>query len=209
MVDFTQKGKPMRVHTSFDTLLLEKFECIEAVSAPYEMSLSLLSHDVSIDLTQLLRKPITVSVELAPGRQRIFHGIVRRIVQLGRPEGVAAYRVEVVPSLWFLSLGTDCRIFQQKSVPEILKEVLHGAGVKDLRNGLTGNYPVRDYCVQYRESHLDFISRLMEEEGIFYFFEHTKEKHIMVLADSSSEVRAGRSKVYACIPSRAPCSPTT
>jgi type VI secretion system secreted protein VgrG len=172
-----------------DVLLLEGFECIEAVSSPYEMTLELLSLDASIDLPKLLRKPVSVSVELAAGGQRIFHGLFRRIVQLGRSEGLVSYRAEVVPSLWFLSLGTDCRIFQQKNVPDIVKEVLTDAGVTDVRNSLTGTYPVRDYCVQYRESHLDFISRLMEEEGIFYFFEHTKEKHTLVLADASSAVK--------------------
>ena len=93
--------------------------------------------------------------------------------------------------MWFLSLATDCRIFQAKTVPEIVKAVLSESGVTDVRDALTGTYAAREYCVQYRESHLDFISRLMEEEGIFYFFEHTKDKHTLVLADASSAVKSG------------------
>jgi type VI secretion system Vgr family protein len=194
--DLSQQGKPMTVTTPLgpDALVIERLECTEAVSSPYEIILDLLSENASIETADLLRKPVVVSVDLDAysGEQRIFHGMVRRITQLGRAGGITAYRAELVPSLWFLSLATDCRIFQQKSVPDIVKDVLTQAGVTDVKNLLTGSYPVRDYCVQYRESHLAFISRLMEEEGIFYFFEHTKGAHTMVLADGSSAVKPGQ-----------------
>jgi type VI secretion system secreted protein VgrG len=183
----------MRVETPLppDTLLLERFECEEAVSEQYEIALSLVSTEATIDPKKLLRQPMTVAVQLAAGGERFFHGIVKRFVQLGRYGDLVAYRAEVVPRTWLLSLATDCRIFQQKSVPDIVKTVLNDLGITDVKVQLSGQYSPREYCVQYRETHLDFISRLMEEEGIFYFFEHTKDKHTMVLADAPSAVKAG------------------
>ena len=76
------------------------------------------------------------------------------------------------------------RIFQQLSVPEIVEQVFRRLGYDDFELRLVGTYPKRDYCVQYRETHLDFVSRLLEDEGIYYFFEHTRERHVLVLADA-------------------------
>lgn len=190
---YTQAGKPMRLDTSLpaDTLMLERLVGEEAVSTPYEIHLDLLSTDPAIDPKKLLRKPVSVTVDLASGGKRYFHGVVRRFVQLGRSGGLVSYRAEVVPWLWFLSLASDCRIFQQLSVPDIVKKVLTDMGVTDVKLNFTGTYSPREYCVQYRESDLAFISRLMEEEGIFYFFEHEVGKHTMVLADSPSAVHPG------------------
>ena len=195
MNPYTQAGKPLRLTTPLpdDTLLIERLVGEEAVSEPYVLHLDLLSTDSAIDPASLLRKPVSISVELDAGGERYFHGVVRRFVQLGRNDGLVSYRAEVVPWLWFLSLTTDCRVFQQKSVPDIVKQVLNAMGVADVKASLSGRYPARDYCVQYRESDLAFISRLMEEEGIFYFFEHEKGKHTLNLADTPSAVTAGPS----------------
>ncbi|MEI9971810.1 MAG: type VI secretion system tip protein TssI/VgrG [Ignavibacteriota bacterium] len=92
----------------------------------------------------------------------------------------------MVPKLWFLSLDADCKIFQNLTVQAIIEQVLQDKGVTDFSFRLNGTYTARDYCVQYRESSLDFISRLLEEEGIFYFFEHTDTKHTLVFSDKSS-----------------------
>jgi type VI secretion system secreted protein VgrG len=183
----------MRVSTpkgpAADVLMLERLECTESVSDPFELVLHLLSTDASVDPKQLLRKPMVVSVDMGDGSLRYFHGMVRRFVQLGRAASLVSYRAEVVPSLSFLTLTTDCRIFQQKTVQDIIKKVLDDAGITDHRFVLTGSYEPREYCVQYRESDFDFVSRLMEEEGMFYFFEHTKEKHTLVIADAKSAIR--------------------
>lgn len=189
---YTQTGKPLRVDTPLgaDVLLLERFECREAVSEQSEMVLHLLSTDAAIDPKRLLRKPVTVTVDLAGGGERYFNGLVRRFVQLGKTESFVSYRAEVVPATWFLSLTTDCRIFQAKSVPDIVKEVLTQMGITEVRAPLK-SYSPREYCVQYRETHLDFISRLLEEEGIFYFFEHAKYKHTLVMGDAPSAVKPG------------------
>jgi type VI secretion system secreted protein VgrG len=196
---YTQAGRPIRVTTPLaaDTLLLERVECEEAVSEQFEMILHLLSTDATIDRKKLLRQPVTVTVDLAAGGTRFFHGIVKRFVQLGKADGLVSYRAEVVPKTWLLSLATDCRIFQNKSVPDIVKQILGDAGITDFRLNLTGQYSPREYCVQYRETQLDFISRLMEEEGIFYFFEHAKDKHTLVLADAPSAVKPGSSSKLA------------
>jgi type VI secretion system secreted protein VgrG len=185
----------MRVDTPLgaDVLLLERVECDEGVSEQYEMALYMLSVDPAIDPKKLLRQPISVSIDLSAGGERFFHGIVKRFVQLGKTESLVSYRAEVVPRTWLMSLATDCRIYQQKSVPDIVKSVFSDFGITDVKLQLSGQYSPREYCVQYRETHLDFVSRLMEEEGIFYFFEHTKDKHTIVLADSTSAVKPGPS----------------
>ena len=189
----TQVGKPLRVTTPLgaDVLLVERLSGTEGMSMPYELTLDLLSLDQNIDPKALLRKAITIEVDMIAGGVRFFHGVIRRFTQLGRADGFVSYRAEIVPGIWFLSLSTDCRIFQQKSVPDIVKKVLDDLGIKDYRMSVTGTHAARDYCVQYRESNLDFISRLLEEEGIFYFFEHTKDKHTMVFADAPATIKAG------------------
>ena len=193
MPTYTQAGKPIKLSSPLpeDTLLIERLVAQEAVSEPYTLHLDLLSTDSAIDPASVLRKPVSVTVALEAGGKRYFHGVVRRFVQLGRAGGLVSYRAEVVPWLWFLSLTSNCRIFQQKTVPDIVKAVLTDMGVTDVKVSLTGKYTPREYCVQYRESDLAFVSRLMEEEGIFYFFDHEAGKHTLVLADASSAVTAG------------------
>ncbi|MGH6691226.1 MAG: type VI secretion system Vgr family protein, partial [Gammaproteobacteria bacterium] len=96
----------------------------------------------------------------------------------------------VVPWLWFLSLSSDCRVFQNLSVLDIAEQVFKDQGYSDFEIRCTKSYAKREYCVQYRETHLNFVSRLLEDEGIFYFFEHADDKHVLVLADSPSAVKA-------------------
>ncbi|HTE45045.1 MAG TPA: type VI secretion system tip protein TssI/VgrG [Gemmatimonadaceae bacterium] len=201
-VDYTQKGKPMRLETPLggDTLLVEQLSGIDAMSKPFEFTLDLISVNQAIDPKKLLRLPVCVTVDLIGGGERFFHGVVRRFSQLGRSDNFVSYRAEVVPMVWFLSLATDCRIFQQESVPDIVKKLLDERGIKDYKFSLNSEYQPRDYCVQYRESDLDFISRLLEEEGIFYFFEHTSSKHTIVFADVPATIKAGPvSKLSAAI----------
>jgi type VI secretion system secreted protein VgrG len=186
---FTQDNRPIRVTTSLgkDALLLDRFSGEEHVSSPFRFTLEMLSENNSVDPTALLRKPICVSVVIPGGKQRQFHGIVSRFASGGRRGGLASYRAEMVPQMWFLSLWNDCRIFQNESVPDIISKVLKGV---DFKLKLMGSYAKRVYCVQYRESNLAFISRLMEEEGIFYFHEHTDSAHTLVITDHPSQVPA-------------------
>ena len=101
-------------------------------------------------------------------------------------ERFATYHAELRPWLWILTKAADCRIFQNKSVPDIIKRVFADLGFTDYRDDTTATYAARDYCVQYNETAFDFVSRLMEDEGIFYFFEHADGKHTLVLADDAS-----------------------
>ena len=130
---------------------------------------------------------MTVHVVLADGSSRYFHGHVSRFFAGDEDvEKRRNYRAEVVPWLWFLTRTSDCRIFQQKTAPEIIEQIFKDLGFSDFKAQLSGKHPEREYCVQYRETDFNFVSRLMEEEGIFYFFQHEKSKHTLVLADQKS-----------------------
>ena len=133
MATFSQANRPLRVDTTLgeDVLLLERLSASEGVSQPFDCNLDLLSTDQGIDGKALLRTPMRVTVKLVDGSERYFHGLVRRFATLGRSEDLAFYRAEVVPWLWFLSLSSDCKIFQKKTVPEIFEEVFTSQGYSD------------------------------------------------------------------------------
>src|SRR2546426_3214813 len=191
MAKYSQAKRPMRIDTTLgdDVLLLQGFAGEEGVSSPFYFTLDLLSENASIDGKKLLRSPATVTLELAGGAKRVLHGLISRFVQLGRGEELTSFRAEFVPWLWLLSLSSDCKIFQNLSVLEIVEQVFKTQGFSDFQIKCTKSYAKREFCVQYRETHLNFVSRLMEEEGIFYFFEHSKDKHLLTLADANSAVK--------------------
>lgn len=171
-----------------DILLLEGFTGEEHVSEPFDFKLKMLSEDESVDPQSLLREPLILSIQLPDGSDRQIHGICNRFVQLGKAEELTSYEAQIVPWIWFLSLNHDCKIFQEKTVLEILEEVFGKYELADFENMCVESYDPKEFCVQYRESDLDFVSRLMEEEGIFYFFQHSEEGHKLVLADDRSAV---------------------
>jgi type VI secretion system secreted protein VgrG len=188
---YTQTGRPMWLETSLgkDKLLLESFSGQESVSGLFHFTLELVSKAADIAAESLVRTPATIHIALAEGGSRPLHGIVSRFVQLGQKDGMTSYRAELVPWLWFLSLSSDCRIFQAKTVPDIVKQVFQGAGFSDFKFKLVKkDWQPRDYCVQYRETHFDFVSRLLEDEGIYYFFEHEAGKHTMILVDDKTMI---------------------
>ncbi|HEV8263938.1 MAG TPA: type VI secretion system tip protein TssI/VgrG [Gemmatimonadales bacterium] len=191
MANYSQAGRPLRVDTKLgtDKLLLGAFAGEEAVSEPFHFVLELFSEDPAVDGAQLLRTPVSVTIELPAGGQRLIHGLISRFTQLNRLGELTVYRAEVVPWLWFLSLSKDCRIFQNLSVLEIIEKVFKDQGFSDFQIKCNKSYAKREFCVQYRETHLDFVSRLMEEEGIFYFFQHSSSKHMLTLADANSAVQ--------------------
>lgn len=169
-----------------DKLLLRSAVVVEHLGQPFEIDVDLLSSDENVNLDELLGKELTLSVTLDDGSARHFHSLIANFEQHGRFGRYASYRAQCVPWLWFLGQTADCRIFQGKTVPDILKQVFRDHGFTDFQDSLTRTYREREYCVQYRETDLNFVQRLMEDEGIYYFFKHTESSHMLVLADSIS-----------------------
>lgn len=156
---------------------------------PYTFTLGMISENPDIEASSLLKQPVTVLIELSEdGPPRYFHGIVSRFAEAGREDKFTHYHAEVVPTLWLLSLQSDCRIFQNKDVKEIVEQVFKDAGLTEYEFELHRTYRKRVYCVQYRETHLNFVSRLLEEEGIFYFFRHSESGHKLIVADERTAV---------------------
>ncbi len=166
-----------------DAVLLTRLVGEEAVSRPFGFTVDLLSEDPAIGMAAVIGKPASISLELAGGEARYFHGVMTRFVHAGSDPRFTAYRVELRPWLWLLTRRADCRIFQNMTVPEILQQVFERAGFRDFELRLSATYRPRVYCVQYRETDFNFVSRLMEDEGISYFFEHDVSSHKMVLFD--------------------------
>ncbi|MBV8126389.1 MAG: type VI secretion system tip protein VgrG [Planctomycetaceae bacterium] len=190
MPKYSQANRPMAVSTPLgpDVLLLQQFSGSEFLSRLFRFQLEMLaesSTDIAFD--QILGQSVTVTLQMPDGSPRYFNGIVNRFSQgqqIPSPMGSAfftRYLAEIVPQFWLLTRKAQSRIFQQIAVPDILKQVLTGLSV-DYQ--LQGTYKPRDYCVQYRETDFNFASRLMEEEGIYYFFNHADGSHKMVVADT-------------------------
>jgi type VI secretion system secreted protein VgrG len=193
MAQYSQANRIMRVETALgeDVLLLTSLTGEEGMSMPFHFTLDLLSEKPDVKAADILRTPAVVYLELPDGEERPIHGIISRFVQLGQTEcqQLTFYRAEMVPWLWFLSMSADCKIFQNKTVLEIVEQVFKDQGYSDFEIKCVRSYPQREFCVQYRETHLNFVSRLMEEEGIFYFFQHSGTKHTLTLADDGSAVK--------------------
>lgn len=166
-----------------DTLLVAGFSGSEAISSPFSFHVDLLSENDSIDLKALIGTNVTLRVAQADDSPRFWNGHISGITQGWKGSVFTAYRAEIVPWLWFLGSRSDCRIFQNKTAVDIIREVFEGLGFQDFVFRLNGSFPTRDYCVQYRETDLNFVSRLMEEEGIFYFFEHQQGRHQLVMGN--------------------------
>ena len=167
-----------------DVLLLNGMGGGEELGRLFTYELQLTSLDANIDLNQLLGKPMSVGLQLADGGERHFHGIVARCSQNIDQGQFASYQVTLRPWLWLLSRTSDCRIFQNLSIPQIIKQVFRDLGFSDFEDALSRPYREWEYCVQYRETSFDFVSRLMEQEGIYYFFRHEQDRHVLVLADA-------------------------
>ncbi len=169
-----------------NVLMLYRMTGTEQLSQLFEYDLELLSEKNDVDLKKLLGGTMTVKMTLADDTHRSFHGLVTRISLFGMMGNLYYYRATLRPDPWLLTRRSNCRIFQNKTVPEIVKEVLKEHGYTDLNDSLTARYTTREYCVQYRESDFNFISRLMEAEGIYYYFKHEDSKHTMVLCDAKA-----------------------
>src|SRR5438309_3194776 len=190
----TQDNRPIGLTASSlgkDKLLIEQFSMSEGLSRPFRLSVACLAApDYTLPFEKLLGQSATVRLDVPGGGEaRYFHGIVYKITEGAKVHSpdtgkfLMRYWAEVMPSFVSLRSRVQSRIFQHLSIPDILKKVLTGLSVKW---ELKGTFEPRDYCVQYHESDFQFASRLMEEEGIFYYFKHTNSDHTMVVANDPS-----------------------
>lgn len=184
----TQQNRFLAIGTALgdDALLIQSISITEQLGRLFQMEVELLSQDDAVDFDKMVGTNATVRLELPGGKTRYFNGFVSRFVQCEQERNYAHYRATLVPWVWFLTRNADCRIFQKKKVPDIIEEVFKAHGFKDYKLQLSGTYPEWEYCVQYRETDFNFISRLMEQEGIYYFFKHEDGVHTLILADSAS-----------------------
>jgi type VI secretion system secreted protein VgrG len=184
----SQEGRLISLTTPLgeDVLLLAGLSGHEAISRLFSFHLDLLTEHGPIDFTQIIGKNVTISVAQSDNTARYFNGMVSHFAQSGSDTNFIHYQMEVVPWTWTLTRYADCKIFHNKKVSDIIEQVFQDRGLTDYKLSLNGSYSPMEYCVQYRETDFNFISRLMEQNGIFYFFQHAMGKHTMVIADSSS-----------------------
>ncbi|MBT3067692.1 type VI secretion system Vgr family protein [Rhodoferax sp. U11-2br] len=169
-----------------DAFVFQHLTAREELSRPSVFEVDMLSAQAGISAAKILGQRLTLKHELKGGCYRYFNGYVTRFQQMGTRGKFYAYHATVRPWLWLLTRTADCRIFQDKTVPEIVLQVFADHKVADTRLALSNSYRKHSYCVQYRESDFNFVSRLMEQEGIYYFFIHAEGRHTLVLADAYS-----------------------
>ncbi len=191
---FTQENRLLSLSTPLgeDVLLLASFTGHEGISRLFQFNLELLSEKKDIAFKDIVGQKVTIKMDLGGGSSfRYWNGYVSRFAQSGGHARFAHYQMEVVPWLWFLTRSADCRIFQKKSILDIFDDVISDSGFSpsDYKKSLAGTYNPVEYCVQYRETDLNFVSRLFEHVGIYYFFEHSEDSHTLVLGDAPSAHR--------------------
>jgi type VI secretion system secreted protein VgrG len=190
MSTFTQANRLLSVETPLgkDVLLLKGFSGEEGLSRLFRYELVMLSENESIGAADIIGKQVTWCVQSREGSPRYFSGMVQRFTRSDVSlRGLRQYRAEVVPWLWFLTCTRNCRVFQKKTVVQIAEQLFGDLGWTDFESSqVKGTHDGLEYCVQYRESDYDFLARLLEREGIFYFFRHQEGKHTLVLADQKS-----------------------
>ncbi len=157
----------------------------EEVSTPYEFSIELIHESENVDLTQLLGTKALLEISDTSGETRLVHGLIATMEQLHTTHGYTHYKCLLVPRLWFLEKIRDHRIFQNMTVPDIIYKVLQeqGFSADSVSQKLANSYLEREYCVQYGETTLHFLSRLCEEEGIYYYFDHSSSNHSLCFCD--------------------------
>jgi type VI secretion system secreted protein VgrG len=170
-----------------EALLFHRLHAREEMGRIGEFQLDLLSPKKDISIDDILGKNVTVKLALPDDSTRFFNGYVTRFSQGGQYGRYNQYFATMRPWLWLLTRTTDCRIFQEMTVPDIIKKVFADHPTADFKFELTGTYRKWTYCVQYRETDFNFVSRLMEEEGIYYYVRHTDGHNTVVLTDSTSK----------------------
>ncbi len=193
MPNTTQATRHIAIQTPLgeDVLLLRSFSANEEISSLFEIDLDLISEDYEINFDDIIGHSVTVSMDLPEekgGGTRYWSGVISQFVQsVSTSSQFAQYRATMVPWLWLLTLTSDCRIFQEMTVPDIVMQIFDDLGFSDIEDRLSGDYRTWTYCVQYRETDFNFVSRPLEQEGIYYYFLHEEGKCTLVLCDSLSK----------------------
>jgi type VI secretion system secreted protein VgrG len=196
-MSLSQENRFLTIETPLgrDVLALVAIKGSDAMSSGFHYELDMFSEDAGIAFKDIVGERLTVSIKMSNGDKRYINGIVSTFEQVNRADETEKgltrrnffYRAEIVPWSWLLSRMINNRIFQEKDVQEIVQQVFDDRGAFDYEWNLSDNYNKRNYCVQYNETDLNFVSRLLEEEGIHYFYRHENGSHTMVLADSPNE----------------------
>jgi type VI secretion system secreted protein VgrG len=167
-------------------LLFHTLNGNESMGRLFQYEVGALAARNDLDPDKLLGKTVTVKLEMPQGEPRCFNAHVTRFGMVGMLGRYYRYQLSLRPWLWLLTRTSDCRIFQNQTVPQIIKEVFAKYPAANFELRLTETYRPWEYCVQYRETDFNFVSRLMEQEGIYYWFLHEDGKHRMVLADAGT-----------------------
>ena len=156
----------------------------EDISRPFAVSLTVVSTERAISPSELVYQSVSLAIRKQPHADRYFNGIVRSMSAVGLAQRSRwMYRLDIRPRLWFMSQSEDCRIFQNQTAQDILQTLFAEHGVSPVDFHIYGSKPVREYTTQYNETDLDFVQRLLRESGWFYYFEHTKTTHTLIITD--------------------------
>ena len=191
---FTQDNQYFKVSTPLgkDKLIFRNLQGNEKLSELFEYTVEAISETNNLAFDSIVGKPVSVTLEFTNNYKRYIHGIATTFTQARSDKTpdtethLTVYHITLRPWFWFLTLTKNCQIFQNMSTPEIIKAIFKELGFSDFKDSLKGTYTKREYCVQYDETAFSFVCRLMEDDGIFYFFEHTESKHTLILADDLS-----------------------
>jgi type VI secretion system secreted protein VgrG len=182
-----QQNRLMTLDTPLgkDVLVPTLFNGIEAFSTLFEFKISAVSTNENITADQILGKNVTLSVTRPESESREFNGIVASFsASYAVVRGTRAYELILRPEAWLLTRTSDCRIFQNKTILQITDTIFSENGITNYKKKISGSHPSREYCVQHRETDFDFLFRIWAEEGVYFYFDHKKNQHSLILSDS-------------------------
>jgi type VI secretion system secreted protein VgrG len=167
-------------------LALLAFECVEGVSEKFEIKVDATSNESDLNFDAAIGQNCTITMETVGGGKRHFCGVLAHTTRLGGDQGLYSYKLVLRPWLWLLSFRRNSFIHHEKTAPQIIEKVFGDHGFASYRNNLRRGYPKLEYCVQYRETDMDFVCRLMEQYGISYYFKHSDGEHKLIMTDETS-----------------------
>ena len=191
MVQLTQENRQLIIESPLgsDALLIQSLKGTESISRLFQYEAIVISANEAFEGESIVGQLVSVTYFGEDGDERNITGYVSRfeyLQQVEEPAKLTSYQLTLVPWLWFLRHNRDCRMFHEMTAPDVIQKIFDDLGFTDYEIELNESYPEREYCVQYNETDFDFVSRLMEEEGIFYYFKHENGNHTLVLGDATS-----------------------